>query len=92
MTHACSDRWRGFGDGEMRLLALPLGLTIGILAADHGRFGYDSTWPSLISKPSATGLVTLLAFLVVLIRAGTRFRFHEEAFCEQSRVGRSALR
>ena len=27
------------------------------------RFGYDSTWPSLISKPSATGLVTLLAFL-----------------------------
>lgn len=57
------------GDGEMRLLALPLGLTIGILAADHGRFGYDSTWPSLISKPSATGLVTLLAFLVVLVLA-----------------------
>ncbi|MFS2323832.1 hypothetical protein U2P60_00045 [Brucella sp. H1_1004] len=57
------------GDGEMRLLALPLGLTIGILVADHGRFGYDSTWPSLISKPSATGLVTLLAFLVVLVLA-----------------------
>ncbi|HBO6911766.1 TPA: YeeE/YedE family protein [Pseudomonas aeruginosa] len=57
------------GDGEMRFLALPLGLTIGILAADHGRFGYDSTWPSLISKPSATGLVTLLAFLVVLVLA-----------------------
>ena len=57
------------GDGEMRLLALPLGMAIGILGADHGRFGYDATWPSLISRPSVTGLVTLLAFLVVLVLA-----------------------
>jgi hypothetical protein len=57
------------GDGEMRLLALPLGLAMGILAADHGRFGYDAAWPSLMSRPSVTGLVTLLAFLVVLVLA-----------------------
>ena len=57
------------GNGEIRLLALPLGLAIGILAADHGRFGYDATWPSLISRPSVTGLVTLLALLAVLVLA-----------------------
>ncbi len=57
------------GDGEMRLLALPLGLAIGILAADYCRFGNDATWPSLISRPSVTGVVTLLVFLVVLVLA-----------------------
>ena len=57
------------GDGEMRLLALPLGLAIGILAVDHCGFGTDATWPSLISRPSVTGLVTLLVFLAVLVLA-----------------------
>lgn len=57
------------GDGEMRLLALPVGLAIGILAVDHGRFGHVPTWPSLIARPSVTGLVTLLAFLIVLVPA-----------------------
>lgn len=57
------------GNGELRLLAMPLGLAIGILAADICRFDFVATWPSLISRPSVTGLLTLLGFLVVLVIA-----------------------
>ena len=57
------------GDGEMRLLALPAGLAIGILAADFGRFGHVATWPSFIAKASVPGAATLLALAVVLALA-----------------------
>lgn len=57
------------GDGEMRLLALPAGLAIGILAADFGRFGAVATWPSFIARPSVLGAATLLALAVVLALA-----------------------
>jgi uncharacterized protein len=57
------------GDGEMRLLALPAGLAVGILAADFGRFGPVATWPSVIARPSAPGAATLLALSAVLALA-----------------------
>ncbi|MFC5373860.1 YeeE/YedE thiosulfate transporter family protein [Brevundimonas faecalis] len=54
------------GDGEMRLLALPVGLAIGILTADHGRPGSVATWTSFIASPSIPGAATLFALAVVL--------------------------
>ena len=54
------------GDGEMRLLAMPVGLAIGILAADLSRPGSVATWTSFIASPSISGVATLLALAVVL--------------------------
>jgi hypothetical protein len=57
------------GDGEMRLLALPVGLGVGILTADHGLPGSVVTWTSFIASPSISGAATLLALTVVLALA-----------------------
>ena len=57
------------GDGEMRLLALPVGLAVGILIADHGRPGSLVTWTSVIGSPSIPGAAMVLALAVVLALA-----------------------
>lgn len=55
------------GDGELRLIALPLGLAFGIWAADQTRFGYEASWPSLTATPTLLGLATLAGLLLVLM-------------------------
>ncbi|GFE76124.1 YeeE/YedE thiosulfate transporter family protein [Novosphingobium sp. TCA1] len=60
------------GDGEIRLLALPFGLSAGILLIDQARLAPFATWPSPLSTPSLLGTVCLLSFLIVLTLASIK--------------------
>jgi hypothetical protein len=57
------------GDGEIRLLALPPGLALGIIAVDLVMPGYGGTWPSILSTPSLPSLMAVASFAVAMVLA-----------------------
>ncbi|MBE0579927.1 YeeE/YedE thiosulfate transporter family protein [Devosia sp.] len=54
------------GDGEIRLLALPPGLALGIIAVDHVMPDHGATWPSILSTPSLPSLVAVGCFAIAM--------------------------
>lgn len=57
------------GDGEVRLLALPPGLALGIIAVDHVMPDHGGTWPSILSTPSLPSLVAVGCFAIAMALA-----------------------
>lgn len=65
------------GNGEVHLLALPIGLAAGFLAVDEVGGGPDRTWPSLLSVPAAEGMAALGGFgLMLALGSGFLSRGH----------------
>lgn len=54
------------GDGEIRLAAVPVGLTAGIVLVDGMKVGRSAPWPSVLATPSLVGAASLAVFAVAL--------------------------
>ena len=57
------------GDGEIRLAAVPVGLTAGIVLVDDVLVERSAPWSSVLAKPSMLGVASLAVFGVGLILA-----------------------